>query len=121
LNGKSERVKESDYIERLFAVWPTEGNTSDEALALADAAVLSYPDSAKLWCMRGNLIELGSADIAYSLEDALACYERAVSIDPYFAEGREEIGHFYDAVMSNPDRAQNAFREAARIRKGQNV
>jgi tetratricopeptide (TPR) repeat protein len=115
------KVKESDYIEKLFALWPTEGETSDEALALADASVLSYPESAKLWCMRGNLIELGSADIAYSLEDALACYERAVSIDPNFAEGHEEIGHFYDAVMSNPDRAQKAFRKAARIRKGRSV
>jgi tetratricopeptide (TPR) repeat protein len=112
------KMKESGYIEKLFAVWPTEGETSNEALALADEAVGAYPDSAKLWCMRGDLIQLGSADIPYSLEDALACYERAVSIDPNFAEGHEEIGHFYDAVMPNPNLARRAFRKAARIRKG---
>jgi tetratricopeptide (TPR) repeat protein len=71
--------------------------------------------------MRGNLIELGSADIPYTFEDALACYERAVSIDPNFAEGYEEIGHFYDAVMPNPSRARRAFRKAVEIRKGQSV
>ena len=114
-------MKEADYIEKLFALWPTEGETSDETLALADGAVRAYPDSAKLWCMRGDLIQLGSADIPYSLEEALACYERAVSIDPNFAEGYEEIGHFHDAVMPNPSRARRAFREVARIRKGQSV
>ena len=114
-------MKESDYIEKLFTLWPTKGETSAEALALADEAVRAYPDSAKLWCMLGDLIQLGLANIPYSLEDALACYERAVSIDPNFAEGHEEIGHFYDAVMPNPRRARRALREAARIRKGQNV
>lgn len=114
-------MKESEYIDNLFSLWPTEGEASKEALALVDEAVWVCPNSAKLWCMRGNLIELGSADISYSLEDALACYERAVSIDPNFAEGHEEIGHFYDAVMPNPARARNAFREATRIRKGQKV
>jgi tetratricopeptide (TPR) repeat protein len=111
-------MKESDYIEKLFALWPTEGETSDEALALADESVRAYPDSAKLWCVRGDLIQLGSADVPYSLEDALACYERAVSIDPNFAEGYEEIGHFYDAVMPNPNLARRAFRKAASISKG---
>jgi tetratricopeptide (TPR) repeat protein len=115
------KMKESDYIEKIFALWPTEGETSDEALTLADESVHAYPDSAKLWCMRGDLIQLGSADIPFTLEDALVCYERAVSIDPNFAEGHEEIGHFYDAVMPNPSRARRAFRKAAEIRRGQNV
>ncbi len=115
------KMKESEYIEKLIALWPTEGETSAEALALADEAVSTFPDSAKLWCMRGNLIELGSADAHYSLEDTAACYERAVSIDPNFAEGHEEIGHFYDAVVPDQSRSRRAFREAARIRKSQNA
>ena len=56
-------MKESEYIEKLFALWPTEGETSDEALALADEAVRAHPASAKLWCMRGDLIQLGPEDI----------------------------------------------------------
>ena len=114
-------MKESDYIEKLFALWPTDGETSKEALALTDEAVRAYPDSAKLWYMRGDLIQLGPAGIPNGLEDALACYERAVSLDPLFAEGFEEIGHFYDAVMPNPGRARRASREAARIRQGKSV
>lgn len=115
------KMTESTYIEKLFDLWPTEGETSDEALALSDESVRAHPNSAKLWCMRGNLILLGPADMPYDLADALACYERAVSIDPNFAEGYEEIGHFYDAVVPDPLRAERAFREAARIREGRNV
>ncbi len=71
--------------------------------------------------MRGDLIQLGSADIPYDLEEALACYEGAVSIAPNFAEGHEEIGCFYGAVMPNPSLARRAFGKAAGIRKGQNI
>ena len=52
--------------------------------------------------MSGDLIRPGSADIAYNLEEALACYGRAVVIDPRFAEGREGFGNFHDAVMPHP-------------------
>jgi tetratricopeptide (TPR) repeat protein len=113
-------MNESDYIAELSSLWPNESETSKEALALADTAVRMFPDSAKLWCMRGDLIQLGPADIHYGLEEALACYERAVSIDPQFAEGYEEIGHFFDAVMPNPKRARRAFGQAASIRAAQN-
>jgi hypothetical protein len=113
-------MNESDYIEKLFSLWPREGETSKEALALVDSAVQVFPDSAKLWCMRGDLILLGPADIPYELEEALTCYERAVSIDSHFAEGYEEIGHFFDAVMPNPKRARRAFRKAASIRAARN-
>ena len=114
-------MNESDYITQLSSLWPTEGETCKEALALADSAVRMFPDSAKLWCMRGDLIQLGPADIPYELEEALACYERAVSIDPQFAEGYEEIGHFFDAVMPNPKRARRAFGQAAAIRGAQSL
>jgi len=108
-------MEESEYIDKLSSLWPTESETSAEALALADEAVRAYPDSPKLWLMRGNLIELGPEDIAYQLEEALACYERAVLIDPQFAEGYEEIGHYFDAVMSDPDRAWSAFNKASSL------
>ena len=41
--------------------------------------------------------------------------------NPTFAEGHGEIGHFDDDVMLNSSRARHAFREAARIRKAQNI
>ena len=114
-------MNESDYIAELSSLWPNESETSKEALALADSAVRLFPNSAKLWCMRGDLIQLGPVDTPYGLEEALACYERAVSIDPQFAEGYEEIGHFFDAVMPNPKRARRAFGQAAAIRAAQNL
>ena len=112
-------MNESDYIAKLSSLWPTEGETSKEALAVADSAVRMFPNSAKLWCIRGDLIHLGPADVRYELDEALTCYERAVFIDPHFAEGYEEIGHFFDAVMPNPKRARRAFRQAASIRAAQ--
>ena len=110
-------MTERAYIERLTSLWPVDGETSKEAQALADEAVRAFPRSAELWCMRGDLIQLGSADCVYGLEDALACYEQATSVDPKFAEAYEEIGHFYDAVVPDPKRARSAFRKAASLRR----
>ena len=115
-----ERMKEAEYIERLFASWPRGEAAPDELLALADEAVRAFPASAKLWVMRGNLIELGTGETSHALHDALVSYERAVSIDPNFAEGWEEIGYYYDAVMDDEERARPAFQRA-RILKNTNV
>lgn len=113
-------MKESDYIDKLFALWPHDEDAPNELLSLADEAVRNYPESAKLWVMRGNLIELGTSEISHTLNDALVSYERAVLIDPSFVEGWEEIGHFYAAVMGEEERAQQAFQKVELL-KGTNV
>lgn len=118
--GSTERMNEAEYVEKLSASWPREEDASGELLALADEAVQIFPGSAKLWIMRGNLIELGTGDASHTLVEALASYERAVLIDPNFAEGWEEIGHFYDAVMDDEARAWQARRKAE-ILRGINV
>jgi hypothetical protein len=109
-------MTELEYIEEIRSRLPTEGELSLDVLAFADIAVQKFPDSAKLWCLRGDLIQLGPAD-GPGLDEALACYERAVAIDPMFAEAYEEMGHFFDAVMPDPKRARLAFHQAASIRR----
>ncbi|HEY0081820.1 MAG TPA: hypothetical protein VGB61_03445 [Pyrinomonadaceae bacterium] len=110
-------MKEAEYIERLFASWPRGHEAApDELLALADEAVQAFPASAKLWVMRGNLIELGAGETSRALNDALVSYERAVSIDPNFVEGWEEIGYYYDAVMDDEERARQAFQQAGLLK-----
>ena len=56
-------MTESDYISELKSRWPTDEaanrETSLETLALADEAVQAFPQSAELWVIRGNLLELG--------------------------------------------------------------
>ena len=113
-------MKEAEYIEKLFASWPRNQDATNESLGLADEAVQAFPESPKLWVMRGNLIELGTGETAHTLDDVLASYERAVLIDPNFVEGWEEIGYFYDVVMDDEERAQEAFQKA-KLLKDKNV
>jgi tetratricopeptide (TPR) repeat protein len=109
-------MTENDYIEELKKRWPrTDEKPTMEAITLADEATRAFPRSPKLWCMRGDLIQLGPEN-APSLDDALASYKRAVEIDPQFIEAWEEIGNFYDNVLDEEDKAKPYFREAERLK-----
>jgi tetratricopeptide (TPR) repeat protein len=115
-------MTEADYISELRSRWPHKhsDDVSLETIALADEAVRAFPLSARLSVMRGNLIQLGPTDCPYSLDDALACYQKAIEIDPEFAEGWEDIGHFHHAVLDDEAAARRYFLEAERLR-GQNA
>jgi tetratricopeptide (TPR) repeat protein len=78
--------------------------------------VRAFPDSPKLWCMRGDLIQLASESCPHSLDDARACYQRATEIDPQFIEAWESLGHFHNAVLDDETTAQRFFSEAERLR-----
>ena len=115
-------MEETDYIEKLKCLCPTEGEeASNQVLALADEAVRAWPDSSKLWCMRGDLIQLGAGDIPHVLADALASYEQAIAIDPKCVEAYQEIGHFYDSVMDDAERAKPFFLQAAVLKNERSV
>jgi tetratricopeptide (TPR) repeat protein len=115
-------MDETAYIERLRSLYPAEGEeASNHALAVADEAVRAWPESSKLWCMRGDLIQLGAEDIPHDLAEALASYERAIAIDPKCVEAYEEIGHFYDSVMDDADRAKPFFHQAAVLKNEPSV
>ena len=96
-------------------------STSDEVpletIELADEAVRACPRSPKLWCVRGNLIELGPESSPHGLDEALRSYQRALEIDPHFSEGWEEIGHYYDAILGDQAGAQPYFRRAEKLRE----
>jgi tetratricopeptide (TPR) repeat protein len=112
-------MTEAEYIAELKSRWPREigDEASFETLALVDEAVRTVPNSAKLWVIRGDLIQLGTETSPHSLEDALHSYFRATEIDPEFAEAWESVGHFYDAVLGDEVQAQRYFQEAARLVK----
>lgn len=110
-------MEEDAYIEKLKSSYPTEGGeTSNQALALADEAVRAFPNSAKLWCIRGDLIQLGAGEPTYEIANALASYEQAVAVDPKCMEAYEEIGYFYDSVMDDVERAKPFFDQAALLK-----
>jgi tetratricopeptide (TPR) repeat protein len=110
-------MEESAYIEKLKSSYPAEGGeVPNDALAYADEAVRAFPQSAKLWCIRGDLIQLSSEDSPYELADALASYERALAADPKYVEAYEEIGYYYDLVMDDEERAKPYFERAAQLK-----
>lgn len=113
-------MTEDDYISQLRAGWPHGPEVCEaslEVLALVDAAVRAFPQSARLWVMRGNLIQLGSKACPYSLAESLASYQQAVEIDPQFPEAWEEMGYYHDVILSDESAAEKYFREAERLRK----
>jgi tetratricopeptide (TPR) repeat protein len=69
--------------------------------------------------MRGNLIQLGPESCPHPLEDALHSYQRAMEIDPKFAEAWDEIGHYHDAVLGDEAAAKKFLQEAERLRNDQ--
>ena len=108
-------MTENEYIAKLRAKWPTEKEEEVQVcldhIALADEAVQHYPSSTQLWCIRGDLIQLGSADSPHELGEALSSYRRDLEIDPTCAEAYEEIGHFLDAVEGQLEEAKQCFKE----------
>ena len=109
-------MNEEDYISELRAGWPLGGDASLAVVALADEAVRAFPRSARLWVLRGDLIQLGSESCPHPLEEALCSFQRAVELDPRFAEAWDELGHYYDAVLDDEKKAQEHFEIAKRLR-----
>jgi len=117
--GLSHVVTENDYITKLEARWPRREDRDEvllETIALADEAVRAFPQSPRLWCIRGDVIQLGPESCLHSLDDARACYQRATEIDPQFVEALESLGHFHNAVLDDETSAQSFFSEAERLR-----
>jgi tetratricopeptide (TPR) repeat protein len=110
-------VTEDDYMAELSRRAPEAGDASLELIALADEAIRVFPRSARLWCVRGDIIQIGPENNPHALDEALASFRRAIELDPGFADAWEEIGHFYDAVLDDERGAEPYFREAARLRR----
>ena len=85
--------------------------TPNEALPLVESA-LSSSSSSALWLLRGHLIQLSDASISYELDEVARSYLEAHLLAPESAEPLEELGHFYDAVMSDRVSAVAYYRAA---------
>jgi tetratricopeptide (TPR) repeat protein len=116
--GTFQSMTEDDYILRLKTLWPRESDASPEAISCADEAVNSFPSSARLWNIRGCIIQLGSENCPHTLEEALRSLRRAVELDPQFADAWEDIGHYYDLVLDDEEAAHEFLDKAQKLRKG---
>lgn len=112
-------MTENDYITTLKARWPQREDSDQvlfETIAFADEAVQAFPLSPKLWCIRGDVIQLGPENCPHSLDDAVASYRRAAEIDPRFVEAWDSLGHFHHAVLNDEIAAQGFFSKAESLR-----
>ena len=112
------KADEQTYIDTISSKWPQDSEASAELLALVEKAVSTFPQSAKLWCMRGDLIQLSGLEANYKLTDAVESYQQAVAADPSFGEAYESTGYYYGVVEENFAVSEAAFRKAVELNMG---
>lgn len=94
------------------------GEATAEDVDAVDDILEAEGASAELLILRGQLIQLVAHDRPDELEEALACYQEALELDPGSAEAHEEIGHFLDDVAEEPAEAVPFFRKAIELGAG---
>ncbi|CAM3183258.1 hypothetical protein [Rariglobus hedericola] len=104
-----------DYIVKLRAR-DKEIETTPAMFALAEEAIRCYPLSAKLWCIKGAMIQLGPVDSGYELEDALGTYRQAITVEPDCPDGWEELGHYYDVHLNDEKQAEIFWKKAEALK-----
>jgi Flp pilus assembly protein TadD len=98
-----------------------EERATEASLALIDEALRRFPESVKLWCLHGDLLQLCVEDEERGLEQAGDSYLRAAELEPANPEPYESLGHFFDAVMDDPQQAAEYFRKAITLGAGESA
>lgn len=113
-------MNEDQYVDELQRRWPkvsTPGEPTEATLELTRQAVEEHPASAKLWIMRGNLLELADVETNLPLTEPMRCYRRAIHVDPFNIEAYEDLAWFLDAVLGNRRKAKRFVDKARRLRR----
>ncbi len=95
-----------------------EGSARPDDIDAIDDILEAEGVSVELLILRGQLIQLVADGSPDELEEAFACYQEALEIDPTSAEAHEEIGHFLDDVAEDPREAVVFFRKAIELGAG---
>ncbi|RBP44836.1 tetratricopeptide repeat protein [Arenicella xantha] len=112
-------MEEAEYIAELKRRWPrdhTSVEPSPETMDLTLKALRDYPQSEKLWIMRGDLLQLVDFDDGTDLNESEKCYRKAIGINPRSSEAYLELAHFLDSVMNKPRKAKQYFEKARRAK-----
>lgn len=112
-------MEQEQYVGELQSRWPrgpTHSEPTQATLHLANVAVQKFPMSAKLWIMRGNLLELSSFETCLPFSEPARCYRIAIKLDPFNIEAYEDLAWFLDAVLGNRRKAKSLFDKARRLR-----
>jgi tetratricopeptide (TPR) repeat protein len=96
-----------------------DGAATPEDIDQIDDLLEAEGPSVDLLILRGQLIQLLPDDDPAVMDEAFACYQEAVELDPSSAEANEEIAHFLDDVADEPEEAEPYFRRAIALGAGE--
>ena len=94
------------------------GEATEDDLGLIDEILEREGPSVEALVLRGQLMQLFGEDDPEALDEALACFEEAIEVDPRSAEAHEELAHFLDDVADRPEEAEAFFRRALELGAG---
>jgi len=82
-------MTEADYIAEITKRWPStcSGEPTLETVQLTQEAVENFPHSARLWVMRGDLLQLIDFDYDIPLKESKYCYRQAIAADQMSGPG----------------------------------
>ena len=106
---------ENEFIKELKSYWPKDWQDKEptrSTIALVDLAVSEYPQSEKLWIMRGDLYQLINDEEPTPLDESLRCYEKAIKINPRSSEAYFEKATFIDLHMGKPRKAKQYYHKS---------
>jgi hypothetical protein len=92
------------------------GKATSADLRTIEQLLKKEPKCARLWCMRGNFIELSDDDNIYSIRDALLSYKHGIKVEPEYADSYIEAGYYHFNVRDDPFRALPYFRHALKLK-----
>jgi tetratricopeptide (TPR) repeat protein len=87
--GAAKFPAEQFYSRNLINYYINE-NLLNEAMTWIDAALKSDEKSSALWNVKGRILENDKKS-----DDAIICYEKALELDPNFADAMGNIGRIY--------------------------
>ncbi|WP_018128267.1 tetratricopeptide repeat protein [Balneola vulgaris] len=85
---------------------------TEETISLINQAVKDYPNSEKLWILRGDLLQLIDVEIGIPLEESLNSYKRALEINPDSSEANFEMASFLNNVLDQTEKAHMFYQKA---------
>jgi tetratricopeptide (TPR) repeat protein len=98
-----------------------EGVASPDDIDAVDEVLEGEGPSVEMLILRGQLIQLVADSGPDELDEAFACYQEALELDPKSALAHEEIGHFLDDVADEPGEALPFFRKAIELGAGESA
>ncbi len=98
--GATKFPTEPYFVQTLINVYLNSGDY-DKAVVYLDEAIRQEPDKAQYYELKGKIYESKK-----DMKEALACYKKALEIDPYYADAWANIGIiYYNEAVEEQDKA----------------